>query len=299
MRDSRSEEALIIGANGLVGRRVGKSLLDKGIKWIGTSNKRHQENSLSLDITDSVAMADLFARICPKAVFHCANLAGGVDFCEKNPEAARKFHLEATKEMAKHCENSASVLIFISTDYVFDGTDGPYKEETAVNPLNLYGRLKLDAERWIQDNMKRYLIIRTTNIYGWDPETLTPNYIMSLYRSVKEGKTFNAPSFLWGNPTYVGDLAEAIAELYIKEARGIFHIVGSSFVNRLEWAMKACEILGLDGSVVSEIKKPPENMTARPLKSWLSSEKFRNSYATLLRDLYDGLRQVKSDMKTF
>lgn len=297
MSYDRGEGALIIGANGLVGRRIGKSLFDKGIKWIGTCNRRSQKDFFSLDITDSVAMADIFAQVSPKIVFHCANLAGGVDFCERNPEGAKKFHLEATKEIANHCKTSGAVLIFISTDYVFDGCDGPYKEESPVNPLNLYGRLKLESERWIQDNVKRYLIIRTTNVYGWDPETLTPNYIMGLYRSAKEGKPFNAPSFLWGNPTYVGDLADAIVELYTKQACGVFHIVGSSFVNRLEWAIKACEILALDSSVIKEIKEPPQNMTARPLRSWLSADKFRNSYATFLRDLYDGLRQVKLDMK--
>lgn len=297
MNTGSGVESLIIGANGLVGRRLRDILTRDSVTYIGTYNKRREDDLLELDITDSRKLGELFGRYSPKVVFNCANLSGGVDFCERNPKEAADFHLNATKEMGARCKDIKAKFIFISTDYVFDGKNGPYKEDDPVNPLNLYGRLKLGAEEWIRSNLSDYLIVRTTNVYGWDPQTQTPNYIMGLYRALSQGKNFNAPSFLWGNPTYAADLAGAIVELYLKKANGIFHIVGSSFINRFEWAMKTCHILGLDSSLISEIKDPSPNMVPRPLKSWLANDKFKRSYQTRLHDVDSGLTIMKESMQ--
>jgi len=294
MSAKKNIQGLIIGANGLIGREIGRLLSKKGILWVGTYSKRPLNGLVPLNILNSQDIKEVFSRFSPDAVFHCANLAGGVDFCEKNPEAAGDFHLNATKNVGSYCKDIDALLVFISTDYVFDGTDAPYREDAVTNPLNLYGRLKLQAECWIQENLKRYIIIRTTNVYGWDPETVTPNYVMAAYRACRDKKIFNAPSFLWGNPTYAGDLAEAVLELYLENAAGVFHVIGNSFINRYEWALKAREILILDGLSVNEIKKPSSEMVRRPFKSWLNTEKFVKSHKTILHNVTDGLRLMKS-----
>lgn len=295
--DRSNVEALVIGANGLVGRRLSAILREKGLTFAGTYNRRSEEGLLKLNITDASELNGLFDLCSPKAVFNCANFAGGVDSCEKNPRGTSDFYFNATKEIGLRCKRMKAKFIFISTDYIFDGTKGPYREDDKANPLNLYGRLKLEAEEWIRGNLEDYLIVRTTNVFGWDPATETPNYIMGLYRALSQGKNFNAPSFLWGNPTYVGDLAEAIVELYLKKAGGVYHIVGSSFINRLDWALTACRILGLDSSLVNEIKEPLPNMVPRPLKSWLATDKFKRSYTTVLHDVEGGLEIMKQDME--
>ena len=153
------------------------------------------------------------------------------------------------------------------------------------------------AEQWIQSNLNKYLIVRTTNVYGWDPQTKTPNFIMGLYQSVRQKKIFKAPSYLYGNPTYVYDLAEALIELHSKHAQGMFHIVGNSFVNRYEWAIKACEIFQFNCSFVEKIDSPPSKFIARPLKAELKSEKFRNNFNTKIQNLVSGLEKMKLDMK--
>jgi dTDP-4-dehydrorhamnose reductase len=179
---------------------------------------------------------------------------------------------------------------------VFDGKNAPYNEEDKTNPLNLYGKLKLDSEKWITNQVSKQLIVRTTNVFGWDPKTATPNYMMNLYRAIEENKQFNAPSFLWGNPTYVDDLSSAIIELCEKEMTGIFHVVGSSFINRYDWALKACEIAGWNKSLIKEIIDAPENMVPRPLKSNLSTDKFRNLCKTKLNDVNKGLELFVKSM---
>lgn len=290
-------QALVIGANGLVGRRVGEGLSKTGIRWKGTCNRRRGGELMHMDITDPKDVGLAFSDISPKIVFNMANLAGGVDFCEKNPEIGRAFHVTATKAIGERCMDSGALMVFVSTDYIFDGTKGPYKEDDEPNPLNLYGRLKLEAEEWIKKNLKDYIIVRTTNVYGWDPETVTPNYMMGMYRNLSNGKEFNSPSFLWGNPTYVGDLADALIELASKDASGVYHVVGSSFIHRFEWAKKACEVLGLKASLLREVKEPPSGIVPRPLKSWLDTGKFRRSFNKNLHNVCDGLRLMKDDMQ--
>jgi dTDP-4-dehydrorhamnose reductase len=294
-RDERG--VLVIGACGLIGRQVTGILAKKGLRWRGTFYRRPAKGFIKFDIVDPLDVEKVFLGDPPRAVFHCANLAGGVDFCEMNPGRAAAFHLDGVREIGNWCRKVGAALICISTDYIFDGTKGLYKEEDPPNPLNVYGKLKLQAERWMQDNLDNFLIVRTTNVYGWDPDTVTPNYVMGLYRALKDSKPFNAPSFLWGQPTYVDDLAGALVELWARGARGIFHVVGPSFVNRFEWALKACEILGLDRSKVREAKEPPPSMIPRPLKSGLDTHKFTASCKTALHDVSGGLAAMKSAMR--
>lgn len=288
---------LVIGANGLVGGRIREILSNHGLRWAGTCRARPEEGLLRSDITSADDLKRLFSLYKPDCVFHCANLSGGVDFCESRRDMAVDFHLNAAKEIVRHCADTGAKLIFLSTDYIFDGTKGPYSEDDEPHPLNAYGELKLEAEEHIRANLERHIIVRTTNVYGWDAKTVTPNYMMSLYRALTAHKAFNAPSFLWGNPTYAGDLADAVFELYRKEASGVFHVVGSDFVNRYEWARTACDVFGLDSSFLREIKEPSPDMVPRPLKSWLRADKFNGLYDTKMHNLRAGLELMRSDIK--
>ena len=296
-RDLRGQVCAVIGANGLVGGAVAKNLSQRGIVWRGTCRARARAGLYPVDITDRAQLEKFFGEVKPAAVFQCANLAGGVDYCESNPEVAERFHLGATKELVRLCAAFAAVFVFISTDYVFDGTKGPYREDDGPHPLNVYGRLKLDSERWIASNLPVHLIIRTANVHGWDPETVTPNYLMGLCRALADGKIVNAPSYLWGNPTYVGDLACALVELVTLGASGTFHVVGPSLVNRFEWARKASAVFGFDPSRIREVKDPPLYMVPRPLKSWLDTSAFSARCQTVLHDMEAALQLMRRDME--
>lgn len=280
---------LVLGANGLIGRAVGKQLEGK-YEWFGTYHKRKEPGLINVDLTAVNTLKEIFSEKRPNCVVNCTGLAGGVDFCENNPDLAREFHLKANILTGELCEKYDSRMVLISTDYVFDGKNAPYKEEDEPNPLNVYGRLKFEAEKWLINNVSKPTIVRTTNVFGWDPETVTPNYIMSLYMAIKDNKQFKAPSFLWGNPTYVDDLASGIIELCSNEIDGVFHIVGSSFINRYAWAKKTCRIAGWDESLVIEMNNIPDNMVPRPLKSNLCADKFRSFCKTKLSDVEEGIK---------
>lgn len=287
---------LLIGSNGLIGRRIGRLLTEKNIPWTGSYNKRQEPGLVRLNILEPSDIEVSFTRFKPRIVINCANLAGGVDFCEADSEAAERFHLKATKDIGMRCKEIAAKMVYISSDYVFDGAKESYSEEDRPNPLNRYGKLKLMSESWIKENLKDHIIIRTTNVYGWDPDTITPNFAMGLYRALKDKKTFNAPSFLWGSPTYAGDLANAILELCSKRAGGIFHIVGDTFTDRFEWAKKCAAVFNLDRSLIRQVREPSPSMVPRPLKARLDTSKFKESYKTALHDLSESLELMRLDM---
>ena len=288
---------LILGANGLIGQQFVKLCKGRGIDYTGTRFSREADRFRRINFLEPGSLSGVLDEISPRVVLNCVNLAGGVNFCEENPGPARRLHVDAIKVLVDWCVRANAVFVYFSTDYVFDGKNPPYKEDDETGPLNLYGKLKLESERYIQQKMERYIISRTTNVYGWDPETPTPNFLMYLYQTLREGKTFNTPSFLYGNPTYAEDLAKAILELIDKKQYGLFHIVGSGCINRYEWAVKFCDMAGLDKGKLIEVKSPPQNMIPRPLMSDLDTGKVRPFLNTRLHGVDDGLQLLVEEMK--
>jgi dTDP-4-dehydrorhamnose reductase len=290
------KNVLIFGGNGLVGKSFEKILnKDKNFKIYSTS-RVPSNNQLACDITDFESIKSCFETTQPSLVINCTNLAGGVNFCEDNPDLSERFHFEANKTMSKLSDERNIPFVLISTDYVFDGSAPPYSEEDVKNPLNAYGHHKLKAENWIKENSTKYIIARTTNVFGWDPLTKTPNYLMQLYFNLSKGKPCNAPSFLSGNPTHVDDLSQAIIDLLENEQFGVYHVVGSSSINRYDWAIQFCDLLGLDKKLLSEIKVAPKGIVPRPFTSNLNTNKLEKNIGYKLSDVHEGLMKFKIEM---
>ena len=290
------KNVLIFGGNGLVGKSFKKILSkNKDFKIFSTS-RIPNDTQVECDITDSESIRTCFEITKPNLVINCTNLAGGVNFCENNPDLSERFHYEANKTMSILSDERNIPFILISTDYVFDGSNPPYSEDDDKNPLNAYGHHKLKAENWIKNNLTKYIIARTTNVFGWDPLTKTPNYLMQLYFNLSKNKPCNAPSFLSGNPTHVDDLSQAIIDLLENNQFGTYHIVGSSSINRYDWAIQFCNLLGLDKNLLSESKKAPEGIVPRPFNSNLRTNKLEKKIGYKLSDVHEGLIKFKKEM---
>ena len=151
------KSVLVFGANGLVGRSV-KQLIKSDDDFFGTYHKRKEEGLFQADITSEKDVKNVFEKTKPDIVINCSNLAGGVNFCEKEPTLAEKFHLFSNQTIGKLCEENNSRMVMISTDYVFDGKNPPYSEDDKKNPLNTYGKLKLEAENWIKQNLTMHTL---------------------------------------------------------------------------------------------------------------------------------------------
>ncbi len=289
---------LIFGGNGLVGQSFKKLYASQeDTKVFTTSRNPNSEGELKCDITKKEDLKNCFEQSKPSTVINCTNLAGGVNFCENNKELSQQFHFQANVEIGELANEYNAELVLISTDYVFDGSESPYKEEDKTNPLNEYGRNKLAAEQWIQANVNRYVIARTTNVFGWDPNTKTPNFLMQLYFKLKNNEAVEVPSFLFGNPTYANDLTGGIKAILDKKKYGVYHVVGSSNVNRYEWAKLFCKTLGFNESLIKEIAAPMEGGIKRPLISNLNTNKLKDVLGNHLSDVHEGLSAFKKDMQ--
>ncbi|MDD5005710.1 MAG: SDR family oxidoreductase [Candidatus Omnitrophica bacterium] len=290
-----TKKILIVGATGLIGKAVAEEL-GGYYQWLGTYFSKKSRGMTPLDIANKERIKEIFDTESPTHVVYCVNLVGGVDFCEKNPGSARTFHFEGAVNIARECLKHNSRFVFISSECVFDGKKEVYEEKDKVNPLNIYGKCKAEAERWIQDNLKDYLIARTMSVYGWDPKTKAPNAVMNAYFTTLKGDKVLIPTFRWSNPTYVKDLAKALIELCLSKESGIFHICGATFINRYEWLKKTFKFLGWDSSLILPQESIPKNIVLRPHRISLNTDKFRNKFKTRLHNLEEALGMLKEDI---
>jgi len=292
------QKYLILGGNGLVGKNLAKILRAQGEDVVVTSRKPEGlENALACDILNEDDLTRVFEQTQPDVVINATNLAGGVDFCEHNPDKSEAFHLNANINIGNLCKKHGSKMVLISTDYVFDGENPPYSEDDATNPLNNYGKFKLEAEQWMEQNLDNYLIVRTTNVFGWDPLSPTPNFLIGTFRRWQDGEETTVPSFLLGNPTHAYNLSEGILSLIDKAQDGLFHVVGSSLANRLEWVQGFASRLNRDDIVIKENPTPPEGMIPRPLESDLKIDKFKSVSPVELWSMDRGIDFFIEEMK--
>jgi dTDP-4-dehydrorhamnose reductase len=294
MKNYSERPVLVVGGQGLVGEAVLNALKEK-TPVVATAFRRTRSTYIPHDITDPTQVLSVIKIYQPRVIVHCANLAGGVDFCEKNPGLARAFHFDATRNLGKGAHDIGAKFIFISTECVFNGKKEQYTEEDTVSPCNVYGQCKAQSEAWIVKNLRNYNVVRTMSVFGWQPNTQTPNALMKAYFSIQQKKDFFIPSFRWGNPTYVRDLASALAELTLSPVAGLYHVVGKSYLNRYEWLLEVSRSLGWD----TRYLHPQETDTQvfRPPNVHLSTEKFESLFQTKLHRMEEVIEFLKRDQK--
>ncbi|MBI4656120.1 MAG: dTDP-4-dehydrorhamnose reductase [Elusimicrobia bacterium] len=261
---------LIIGASGQVGKNI-LSMADayQGFKFTGTSRKL-SNGFLSLDLTDGESVKNVFKTIRPQITILCSAYTD-VDGCEKEPRTARKINVEGTGLAARMCMEFGSKLVYLSTDYVFDGISGPYAETDVPNPLSVYGATKLEGEKIVL-KQKDSLIIRTTGVYSYDAGGR--NFIMQLVNSCHNGRKMTVPSDQYSNPTYAPELAGFVLDLISLEKHGIYNVAGRDFLSRYEFAVKACGIFGFDRGFITPAETSSMRQAAkRPLKGGLKTDK--------------------------
>lgn len=266
---------LVIGASGLVGR----ALLEEFRRWggggpvWGTGHTAAGGELIPLDITSLTAVTDRVFRLRPRVVALAAALTN-VEYCEDHPAEARTLNVDGA-ENAVRAARAAGVekVVYISTDYVFDGLAGPYREEDVTQPVNCYGATKLEAERAVARAFPaNHLIVRTTVVYGWDPRG--QNFVMQLFRRLARGLQMRVPADQWSTPTHTADLARAIRHLVARDERGVFHVAGPDFVNRYEFALAAADAFGLDRNLIASVETAQLGQRARrPMKAGLRTEK--------------------------
>lgn len=290
------EKYLILGSNGLIGSEVVENIVGQN-HWVGTYCRRKINNAVFCDLLDYKTIQAAFKQVKPTKVIHCANLPGGVRASEEQPAKAKSFYFEATRILAEECQKYDSKFIYLSTECVFDGKQEQYDENSALNPVNEYGKNKADSETWLLKYAKDSFIIRTMSVFGWQPDTETPNALMSAYFAIQQKRKINIPAYRWGTPTYVSDLAKSIVEVSLSAKSGLYQIAGKNFLNRYEWIKKMCDSLGWNTKYLIKDEQS-SGKYKYPLRVNLSTKKFEQEFSTILHTLDESIEMIKQKMFT-
>jgi dTDP-4-dehydrorhamnose reductase len=258
--------ALVIGASGLVGGAVLRALPGA----VGTFRTRPLAGLRHLDAFDRPGLVALFNEVQPEVVYFPA-AEPNVDWCEAEPEAAYRANVAPAVQALEATKSINARFVFFSSDYVFDGSAGPYDETAAAAPLSIYGRHKLEVERRVLD--AGATVVRTTTVFGRE-QPPGKNFVLRVAARLRAGEPVTVPSDQYSTPTWAEDLARgAVAAA---QHAGIWHVAGPDLLARDRFAVLVAEVFGLDASLIRPVLTSELRQVARrPMRGGLRTEKLR------------------------
>ncbi|HEX7904798.1 MAG TPA: SDR family oxidoreductase [Chitinophagaceae bacterium] len=264
---------LITGANGFLGYYLILQLLNKGYDVIATGKGEcrlpfTQTNFAyeTMDFTDPFGVHDVFEKHTPEVVVHVGAMSKPDD-CEQNQWQAYLTNVEGTVTMLTNAEEIKSFFIFISTDFIFSGETGMYKEGDEAAPVNYYGKTKLEAEEAVKEYPFDWSIVRTVLVYG-KPQAGRENILTVVKEKLEKEESYSVFTDQVRTPTYVEDLAAGIVSIIEKKATGIYHLSGEEVLTPYDMAIKTAELLGLNAALIKKVTVDEFKQPARrPLKT--------------------------------
>ena len=268
---------LVTGASGQLGRAfIRKSR--KKYNVLGTGRKYSDLCPFKKgDITDRKFIKEIVDDYTPDVIVHFAAMTG-VDKCEQNPYAAESVNIASVEWILNEF---SGYFIFISTDYVFDGKDGPYSEKAKTNPINVYGKTKFEAESIIRSHSKKWLILRTNVLFDYT-EWTTASFVNWVVRSLRNRKSISVVLDQFNNPIWTDHLAHIINSLMEMDATGLYHSGSIEYISRYDFALMIAKKFELDHSLILPITTKALNQRAlRPLKGGLRTEKITDDFGIM------------------
>lgn len=284
---------LIVGASGLIGGALLNEALKQEHNALGTSYKQNLSDPhfTTTDINSDDSVANTFRQFKPDVVYACAALAN-VDYCQTHKEESRATNYDGIKRIADFCNEFNSKLVFLSTDYVFNGKNGPYTEDATPSPINFYGEHKLLAEQYIKANSKNHLIVRTTITFG--NERMEKNFYLVLKSKLSQGQEMKVPTDQFGSPSYNKSIAKALVELGNNDLQGVLNISSDSYLSRFEFALLIARTFDLNKDLIVPVTTPELNQAAkRPMKAGLIIDKAKSILKTKLMSAEEALLDLK------
>jgi dTDP-4-dehydrorhamnose reductase len=240
---------LVSGANGQLGYDVVKRLEENNIECLGTDRK-------ILDITNKEQVNGVISDYHPDVVIHCAAYTA-VDKAEDEKEICHKINVLGTKYLAEACKDIDAKMVYISTDYVFDGEgERPFEVSDKPNPINYYGQTKYEGELEVQDILNKYFIVRISWVFGSHGN----NFVKTMLRLGKEKEEISVVADEIGSPTYTHDLAKLLLEIIQTEKYGVYHATNEGYCS---WYEFACEIFRQAGMDIKVDPIKSENYFAK------------------------------------
>lgn len=277
---------LVTGANGYLGSNLRQYLKAKDYDVYGITSKEVNEKKVyRLDITCFEDLVSLFKEVKPNIIIHTAAI-NSLSECEKDHNLAIKVNVNTTKNIINAISqiNSDAKLIFISSDYVFDGRRGNYREDDEVNPQTFYGKTKVLSENDLRNNLENYIICRTANIYGRGGG----NFFNFVINNLNQGKIIDVFDNVFFTPTYIDYLLDSLMELINIDYKGIIHIAGRERLSRYDFALKIVESLGSDKTLINPSKQTSSGFIAMDssLNSEYSRTMLKNDWPSIEESLH-------------
>ena len=286
-------KVLVTGTSGQLGHDVMLELKSRGIDALGTDRKGEDNPEFKtavLDITDKDNVEKLLNDYRPDAVIHCAawtNVDGAED--PANQSAVRKVNVEGTENLALACKEIGAKMVYISTDYVFNGQgSAPWQpDDKNYAPLNVYGQSKLDGELAVANNLEKYFIVRIAWVFGKNGKNFVKT-MLSVGKTHPEVRVVNDQN---GTPTYTPDLAKLLVDMVLTDKYGYYHATNEGgFISWADFAKEIFKQAGIDSKVIPvTTAEYGVSVAARPFNSRLDKSKLKENGFTPLPTWQDAL----------
>ncbi|WP_113654032.1 SDR family oxidoreductase [Pedobacter namyangjuensis] len=296
---------LVTGSNGLLGQKITEKIINEGgVNLVATSkgiNRFPTEDRYvyaEMDILNAEQVREVIEKYKPDAIIHTAAMTN-VDTCENQKELAYQLNVVAVQTLVSLCETYNIQLVHLSTDFVFDGEDGPYDELSAPNPLSYYGKTKLMAEEVIKNSSAKWAILRTIIVYGIVSDMSRSNIVLWAKGALEKGEPLKVVNDQWRMPTLAEDLADISLLAVAHNAQGVYNASGKDMMSIAELVYRVADFWRLDKSLITEVSGATLNQAAkRPKKTGFILDKAMTELNYQPRSFEEGLRILDRQMKS-
>ena len=278
----------ITGGSGLLGERLA-TIASNDDEIVLSHNSNPTKNTIKCDITDKNEVEKVINKNKPDTIVHCAAMTD-VDLCEDEIDIAYRINSYGTRNMAQAAENIGAKIIYVSTDFVFDGDKGYYSEDDEVNPLGIYAKSKYDGEVQLKKYSTNWAIARVSVLYGWHKKANFTTWVINQLRS---NNSINIVTDQINSPTYADNAGEAIFEIAKQDKNGIYHTAGNDRINRFDFTQKIAEAFNLNKDLINPttsdkfIQKAP-----RPRDSSLNVNKIKKELSFTMETCSESLERM-------
>lgn len=251
--------------------------------------------ALAADVSDRTKVQSVFEWAKPDVVIHAAAI-GSVDFAERNHEQTNKINVGGTEVVADLCQIYKSRLIYISSNAVFDGQKPFYSETAPVNPINYYGKLKVEAEKVVRESSIPWAIVRPILMYGWPYQGERDNPVAWWVRSLENGKPIKVVDNVFTKPVPAWSCADVIWAIIQQNRTGIYHAAGRDHISLYQFALLTAAVFGLDASLITPVPDSyfPE-IAPRPQDTSFDTTKMETELGVQSVGVRDGLFKMKAE----
>ena len=284
---------LVTGATGMLGIRILKLLKSNPayhVFSIGRSGSG--SDHITCDITDIEVFAGIIEKLCPDYIVHCAANTD-IQHCEKEKDYTYKLHV-LTSRLIASCTNLKK-SVFISTDSVFDGSKGDYKENDFIAPLNYYALTKALAEECFINASHPSIVLRT-NMFGFN-EPAKSSLFEWAWNSLNQGKEISGYNNVFFNPLYVGTIAQIIVAVLENDITGLLHIGSSEALSKYAFIQKIADIFDFPRALIKPFQADDKGVLKRPLNTTLNTQYFQETSGITLPDIDIELMKLAGDFK--